>query len=127
MSEPCAIAFNSHTELRGAAVDWDDLWRRSDVALPLARAEFIAQFAETLAELAGFVRSQSNREDAWSRHCRSWNVASCDWLRHGRSLPIRTPGLAICCLIRMPMAMPFSRNWLRRSEQCASRFFAWTA
>ena len=28
---------------------WDDLWQRSDVALPIARAELVAQWVETAA------------------------------------------------------------------------------
>jgi CelD/BcsL family acetyltransferase involved in cellulose biosynthesis len=40
------IQFDSAIEIRGAALAWDDLWRRSEVAIPLARAESIALWIE---------------------------------------------------------------------------------
>jgi CelD/BcsL family acetyltransferase involved in cellulose biosynthesis len=36
-------------QLRAAAGHWDDLWRRSDVAVPTARAELLAQWLERFA------------------------------------------------------------------------------
>ena len=41
-----AIHLKSVDELRAAAAAWDDLWWRSDAALPTARAELIAQWVE---------------------------------------------------------------------------------
>jgi CelD/BcsL family acetyltransferase involved in cellulose biosynthesis len=40
------IQFDSAAEIRGVAAAWDDLWRRSEVAIPLARAESIALWIE---------------------------------------------------------------------------------
>ncbi|MBN2580009.1 MAG: GNAT family N-acetyltransferase [Pirellulales bacterium] len=45
---------NSVEELRSAAADWDDLWQRSDVAAPTARAELVAQWVEAFAPRSGF-------------------------------------------------------------------------
>ena len=36
-------------ELRAMAPAWDDLWRRSDVTLPVVRAELLAQWLEQFA------------------------------------------------------------------------------
>lgn len=47
MAEFEVIEFRTCGELRAAAAAWDDLWQRSDVCLPLARAETIAQWVET--------------------------------------------------------------------------------
>ena len=41
-------------QLRVAATRWDDLWGRSEVTLPMARAEFLAQWVETFSQPAGF-------------------------------------------------------------------------
>jgi CelD/BcsL family acetyltransferase involved in cellulose biosynthesis len=41
--------FSTVAELRAAAVAWDDLWQRSEVALPTARAELLAQWLEQFA------------------------------------------------------------------------------
>ncbi len=40
------IQLDSLAALRDAAPAWDDLWQRSDVAVPVARAELIAQWIE---------------------------------------------------------------------------------
>jgi len=48
------IHLNSLDELRAAAGAWDDLWRRSDVAVPTARAELVAQWVEQFAPGARF-------------------------------------------------------------------------
>jgi hypothetical protein len=41
-------------ELRSAALAWDDLWWRSDVALPTVRAELLAQWLEHFKPHGGF-------------------------------------------------------------------------
>ena len=41
-----AVPLTSIDQLRAMAPKWDDLWWRSDVALPTARAEFVAQWVE---------------------------------------------------------------------------------
>lgn len=43
---------NSPQAIRAAAADWDDLWRRSDCALPVARAELTAQWLDAFAARA---------------------------------------------------------------------------
>lgn len=53
MAEFDVIEFRTCGELRAAAAAWDDLWQRSDVCLPLARAETVAQWVETFARPAG--------------------------------------------------------------------------
>jgi CelD/BcsL family acetyltransferase involved in cellulose biosynthesis len=49
MAELRLRCLQSTIDLRAAAADWDDLWLRSDVALPTARAEVVAHWVETLA------------------------------------------------------------------------------
>ena len=46
MSRLRSIHLASLEELRAAAADWDDLWWRSETALPTARAEMLAQWVE---------------------------------------------------------------------------------
>jgi hypothetical protein len=43
---------SSTSQLRDRAGAWDDLWMRSDVALPTARAELIAQWLDRFAPKA---------------------------------------------------------------------------
>jgi CelD/BcsL family acetyltransferase involved in cellulose biosynthesis len=43
------VRLDSVAEIRGAAAAWDDLWWRSDVAWPIARAELVAQWIEQFA------------------------------------------------------------------------------
>ncbi len=49
MARQRIIHLNSIDDLRSAAPAWDDLWWRSDVALPTARAELLAQWLERFA------------------------------------------------------------------------------
>lgn len=53
MAEFEVIEFRTCGELRAAAAAWNDLWQRSEVCLPLARAETVAQWVETFARPAG--------------------------------------------------------------------------
>ncbi len=46
MAAPRVVQLDSLADLRDAAPAWDDLWRRSEVAMPIARAEPIAQHVE---------------------------------------------------------------------------------
>ena len=48
------IHLTSVDELRAAASAWDDLWWRSDVALPTVRAELLAQWVEQFKPRGGF-------------------------------------------------------------------------
>ncbi len=54
MSNYNLIQITSIDELRAAAADWDDLWWRSEVTMPAARAELLAQWVEQFAPQAGF-------------------------------------------------------------------------
>lgn len=49
MAAPRLVKIDSIDGLRAAAGCWDDLWERSEVALPIARAELIAQWIEAAA------------------------------------------------------------------------------
>lgn len=40
------IQLDSANEVRSVSTDWNDLWQRSEVALPIARAELIAQWLD---------------------------------------------------------------------------------
>jgi len=48
------IHLTSVADLRSEAAAWDDLWQRSDVSLPLVRAELLAQWVEHFAPRADF-------------------------------------------------------------------------
>jgi CelD/BcsL family acetyltransferase involved in cellulose biosynthesis len=52
MSAPRLVQLNSATEIRAAASEWNDLWRRSEVTVPTARAELIAHWIEHSAPAA---------------------------------------------------------------------------
>lgn len=54
MSDPRVFQLDSLEQLRGAAAAWDDLWQRSDVDLPVLRAELVAQCVECLGPAHGF-------------------------------------------------------------------------
>ena len=81
MSALRAISLTSIDQLRAAAPQWDDLWWRSDVALPMARAEFIAQWVEHFCPKAAF-RAVAVEEDG--RWLASLPLVGC---RLGRFLP----------------------------------------
>lgn len=48
------IHLTSVDELRAKAAEWDDLWRRSDIAMPTVRAEILALWMEQFAAHAPF-------------------------------------------------------------------------
>lgn len=54
MSSLTIREINSVAELRAHAAAWDDLWLRSEVTIPLARAAFVAHWVETFAPQASF-------------------------------------------------------------------------
>lgn len=54
MNHPQIIHLTSIADLRAAAPAWDDLWRRSDVAMPLVRAETLAAWLEQFKPRAEF-------------------------------------------------------------------------
>jgi CelD/BcsL family acetyltransferase involved in cellulose biosynthesis len=49
MSAPRLVQLNSTADIRSAAQQWDDLWERSGVTVPVARAEFVAHWIERCA------------------------------------------------------------------------------
>ena len=49
MSIPRLVQLNSAADIRSAASQWDDLWDRSKVTVPVARAEFVAHWIERCA------------------------------------------------------------------------------
>ena len=51
--ELCRI--RSTDELRAAATNWDALWQRSEVSVPLARAEFVAQWVSQFGQRGAFL------------------------------------------------------------------------
>jgi len=54
VNHPRVTRLDSLADLRAAAESWDDLWRRSDAAMPTLRAELTAQWVERFAPRAGF-------------------------------------------------------------------------
>jgi CelD/BcsL family acetyltransferase involved in cellulose biosynthesis len=55
MNAPRIIHLRNLDELRAAAPEWDDLWRRSEMTFPTVRAELIAQWVEHFAPGAKFM------------------------------------------------------------------------
>ena len=64
-SKPQVIHLRSLEELRAAASDWDDLWRRSEVTFPTMRAELLAQWIEHFAAGAEFHAIAVQQEGRW--------------------------------------------------------------
>ena len=62
MAAPQLVQLDSIDAIRQAAPAWDDLWARSDVAVPVARAELVAQWIEACSA-AGVVRALAVRQD----------------------------------------------------------------
>jgi CelD/BcsL family acetyltransferase involved in cellulose biosynthesis len=54
VNRPRVTQLDSIADLRAAAASWDDLWRRSEVAMPTLRAELTAQWVEQFAPRAEF-------------------------------------------------------------------------
>ena len=61
------IHLTSVADLRAEAAAWDDLWQRSDVSLPLVRAELLAQWVEHFAPRADFHAAGRRRPVALGR------------------------------------------------------------
>ncbi|MGA2059529.1 MAG: GNAT family N-acetyltransferase [Thermoguttaceae bacterium] len=64
-STPRVIRLRSLDELRAAATDWDDLWRRSEVTFPTMRAELLAQWIEYFAADAEFHAIAVQQDGRW--------------------------------------------------------------
>jgi CelD/BcsL family acetyltransferase involved in cellulose biosynthesis len=64
-SKPRVIHLHSLEELRAAASDWDDLWRRSEVTFPTMRAELLAQWIEHFAADAEFHAIAVQQDGRW--------------------------------------------------------------
>jgi CelD/BcsL family acetyltransferase involved in cellulose biosynthesis len=64
-SKPQVIHLRSLEELRAAASDWDDLWRRSEVTFPTMRAELLAQWIEHFAADAEFHAIAVQQDGRW--------------------------------------------------------------
>jgi CelD/BcsL family acetyltransferase involved in cellulose biosynthesis len=60
-----AVSLTSIDQLRAAAPAWDDLWCRSEVALPTARAELIAQWVEQFRPDAAFRAVAIEADGRW--------------------------------------------------------------
>ena len=65
MSRFRTIQLTSVEDLRAASAAWDDLWWRSDVALPLVRAELLAQWVEHFEPNAAFRAIVVAEGDRW--------------------------------------------------------------
>ncbi|MBN1394671.1 MAG: GNAT family N-acetyltransferase [Pirellulales bacterium] len=55
MPQPKIIRLESLDDLLKLFEDWDDLWRRSDVTLPLLRAEILVQWVEQFSRPENFI------------------------------------------------------------------------
>jgi CelD/BcsL family acetyltransferase involved in cellulose biosynthesis len=80
-SELRVVHLHSVQELRAAALDSDDLWRRSEVTFPTMRAELLAQWIEHFAARADFHAIAVEQDGRW--------VAALPMLRRkiGRIIP----------------------------------------
>jgi CelD/BcsL family acetyltransferase involved in cellulose biosynthesis len=65
MAQQHVIHLKSIDDLRSAAPTWDDLWWRSDVALPTARAELLAQWLERFAGRKDFHAFAIEEDGRW--------------------------------------------------------------
>ncbi len=65
MAQQRIIHLKSIDDLRSAAPAWDDLWWRSDVALPTARAELLAQWLECFARRSDFHAFAVEEDGRW--------------------------------------------------------------
>lgn len=54
VNRPRLVHLASIADLRAAAAAWDDLWQRSEVTMPTARAETLAQWLDQFAPQADF-------------------------------------------------------------------------
>ena len=69
VEQPHIIHLTSLDEMRENAAAWDDLWWRSETAMPTARAELIAQWIEQFRPGANFARLSSRGTDFGSPPC----------------------------------------------------------
>jgi len=115
----------SSDELRGAAAAWDDLWQRSDVASPAARAELVALRVDHLAAgstFRGLVVEQSGRMVATlplvtRRLTGPIKVGAlpCNcWVAGGALLldPTADAAAALDCLVSAIPGLPWPLLWL---------------
>ena len=65
MAQQRIIHLTSIDDLRSAAPAWDDLWWRSDVSLPTARAELLAQWLERFASRGDFHAFAVEEDGRW--------------------------------------------------------------
>lgn len=95
MTDLRLLHIRSVEELRKSAIPWDDLWRRSDVTVPTARAELLSQWIEHFAADAQF-HAYIVEEDG------KWRAA----------LPLMKAGVAkILCMATNPGATR-DRTWI---------------
>jgi CelD/BcsL family acetyltransferase involved in cellulose biosynthesis len=59
------VQLHSVGEIRAASTSWDDLWARSDCALPTARAELVAQWIEQFAPSARLLVLAVRQNERW--------------------------------------------------------------
>jgi CelD/BcsL family acetyltransferase involved in cellulose biosynthesis len=91
------IVLDDVQQLKARAAQWDDLWRRSEVALPTARAALVALWIEQFAPQAAFRAVVVEHEGRWVAAlplveetlggvCRIGGLPSNDWTVSGEML-----------------------------------------
>jgi CelD/BcsL family acetyltransferase involved in cellulose biosynthesis len=65
MSAPRLIQLRSSAEIRSVATEWNDLWLRSAVTVPVARAEFVAEWIEHCAPDAQVTALAVEQDGRW--------------------------------------------------------------
>jgi CelD/BcsL family acetyltransferase involved in cellulose biosynthesis len=137
MAAPRLVQLDSVAVIRAAAPAWDDLWQRSDVALPIARAELVGQWLETTAPRAT-VRALAVEQDGqfvaalpllggrFKRLLSVGRLPTNDWSWAGDLLvdPTADVGSAMEMLAQAVGRLPWRLLWL---EGVALESARWTA
>jgi len=134
MSRPRLIHITSLEQLRGAATGWDDLWWRSAVTLPTARAELVALWMEHFAPVRGFHALVVEEEGRWTaglplmeakvaRVVSAGVLPAQSWL--GGGLLLDTSAQAddtVACLVGGMRELPWQVLWLEEIPLAASQW-----
>ena len=131
------IQLTSVKQLRAAATAWDDLWWRSDAALPTARAELLAQWIEQFKPGAGFRALIIADQQQWVAalplvSCRVGGVMTAgglpsnSWTPCGELLlsPAADADAVLDCLLEAVAELPWQLLWLNDAQPESPRWQA---
>jgi CelD/BcsL family acetyltransferase involved in cellulose biosynthesis len=133
------IHLASVADLRASASAWDDLWQRSEVSLPLVRAELLAQWVEHFCRHSDFHALVIADQSRWVAAlplvpCRvGWLIPAaglpCNpWAPCGDLLcdPAAVDGGAMDMLLAAATALPWHLLWFNDAEIETPRWQAFT-